>query len=114
MEKIIIGRGASYGKVTGIVKVVTERPKRLCDLENHIVVIEFFEEFLFPFLKNMKGIITEVGSVTSHPSILCREYKVPYIITPDKSISVFNCGDKVFLDGLQGMIKIHSSANKNG
>ncbi|XP_075215560.1 rifampicin phosphotransferase-like isoform X2 [Lycorma delicatula] len=56
---------------------------------------------LFPLLS---GIVTELGGLISHGAVVAREYGVPCLVGATSATSVFKTGDKVILDGANGII----------
>lgn len=49
---------------------------------NKAIAIDKFPNSWIPFVPNLKSIITKEGNELSHLSISCREYSVPYLISP--------------------------------
>ncbi|MFW6013891.1 MAG: PEP-utilizing enzyme [Candidatus Nanoarchaeia archaeon] len=58
--------------------------------EGHVIVTPQLYPELGEKIKQLKGIISEGGALTSHVSILAREYSVPLIIQMDKAREKFD------------------------
>ncbi len=55
------------------------------------------------------GFVTEVGSRTSHTSIMARALEIPAIVGADGVLGVVHTGDTVIVDGLRGIVTVHPS-----
>ena len=53
------------------------------------------------------GFVTEVGSRTSHTSIMARALEIPAVVGADGALAAVRTGDTVIVDGLRGEITIH-------
>lgn len=106
MEKIITGRCASKGKVRGSVKFMGKNNLAISDVENSILVVEYLMPTMLYMISYIKGVIAETGAVTSHPAIICREFKVPFIVDIDCPIKLFKEGSLIELNATEGLIRI--------
>jgi phosphotransferase system enzyme I (PtsI) len=55
------------------------------------------------------GFITEVGSRTSHTSIMARALEIPAVVGADGALAAVRTGDTVIVDGLRGQVTVHPS-----
>jgi phosphotransferase system enzyme I (PtsI) len=55
------------------------------------------------------GFVTEVGSRTSHTSIMARALEIPAVVGADGALAAVRTGDTVIVDGLRGQVTIHPS-----
>ena len=55
----------------------------------------------------IKGFITEVGSKTSHTSIIARSMEIPAVVGVKDVTEIVNGGDDVILDGFQGIVIVN-------
>jgi phosphotransferase system enzyme I (PtsI) len=55
------------------------------------------------------GFVTEVGSRTSHTSIMARALEIPAVVGADGVLTAIRTGDTVIVDGLRGQVTIHPS-----
>lgn len=53
------------------------------------------------------GFVTEVGSRTSHTSIMARALEIPAVVGADGALAAVRTGDTIIVDGLRGEITIH-------
>lgn len=111
MDKIITGRCASKGTVFGKVKKVKSLTANLEVITNRIIIVEYLTTELLNYLNLIKGVISEVGSITSHPAIVCREKRVPYLIVTSNSLSTLRNDDYILLNANEGIIKVLKSRN---
>jgi phosphotransferase system enzyme I (PtsI) len=51
--------------------------------------------------------ITEVGSRTSHTSIMARALEIPAVVGADGALAAVRTGDTVIVDGLRGLVTVH-------
>jgi phosphotransferase system enzyme I (PtsI) len=53
------------------------------------------------------GIVTEVGSRTSHTSIVARAMGIPSVVGAENAVASINSGDLLVVDGLRGEVTVH-------
>lgn len=54
--------------------------------------------------EHVEGILTETGGRTSHSAILARALEIPAVLSVEKITSVVKNGQKVILDGMDGIV----------
>lgn len=54
--------------------------------------------------KQIKGVITELGGLGSHSSILCRSFEIPQVIGVNNICSKIKNNDEIIIDGFSGEI----------
>ena len=59
-----------------------------------------------PYLKKIKGIVTNEGGIACHAAIISRELKIPCIIGTKIATKVINNGDLIEMDANKGVVKI--------
>ncbi len=69
-----------------------------------ILVAEVVLPEWLPFLKQVAGIITEQGGMTSHGAIIARELGIPSVVGVASATQLIQDGELLTLDGNQGMI----------
>jgi len=57
--------------------------------------------------KQIAGIITEVGGITTHSSILARSYGIPEVIGVSNATNIISTGDEVIIDGYKGIVVVN-------
>jgi phosphotransferase system enzyme I (PtsI) len=53
------------------------------------------------------GFVTEVGTRTSHTSIMARALEIPAVVGVDSALNIIRTGDTIIVDGLRGEITVH-------
>lgn len=100
----IKGLSASVGIVEGKVRVI-DSIKDINDIkENEILVTKSIDIGWTPVFPIVKGIITEIGGVLSHASIIARELSVPAVVNVENATKILATGEKVLLDANSGII----------
>ena len=119
-QPLLTGIGAAPGKVTGQVFValsgtdnlqgrfLQERDKIPLD---SILVTNNLASSDISLLKNLGGLITETGSLTSHAAILARELGIPTIVNSKNATTILHTGEFVMIDGDQGIVYSDKSSS---
>lgn len=89
------GRTASSGISSGEIFVVNTDDDLDNIPENAILVAKTASPDYARVLGRIKGIITDIGSITSHLSSVAREFEIPFIVDTKKATSVLKTGDTV-------------------
>ena len=104
---LLTGIPASLGKVQGKCKIVMST-----DIENYskvrngdILVSEATTPEMTPLMKRVSAIVTDLGGVTSHAAIVCRELNIPCIVGTKKGTSVLTDNMEVEVDAYKGTVK---------
>lgn len=100
------GIGASFGQVEGYIKICRDFQQIEEIKANTILVIPYADSGWGPLLANADGIIAEVGGALSHGAIIAREYGIPAVMNIDHATEIFQEGQKVKIDGQQGIIEL--------
>ena len=99
-----VGIPASQGRVTGVVRIL----KRIEDIPTvkagEIVVVSRTDPGWTPVFSKIGGLITESGGVLSHGAVVSREFGIPAVTNVRNACSVFKNGQKVTLDGSEGIV----------
>ncbi len=107
----IKGFAASAGIVEGPARVL----KRLKDIVNlqpgEILVCPTTNPSWAPVFTNIKATVTDIGGLTSHAAIVCREYGVPSVTGTGVATAVIKTGDILKVDGDTGVVEIVKRAS---
>lgn len=103
------GIGASSGRATGTVHVVTEASLRQEVPAEAILVTRILHPHLAPLLARVAGIVVEEGSLLQHATTLAREFGVPAIVGVAGALTVFHEGDEIEMDGDTGVIVVRQT-----
>jgi phosphohistidine swiveling domain-containing protein len=68
-----------------------------------LVAIQTTPHFI-PYIKKVKGIVTDEGGITCHAAIISREFKIPCIVGTKNATRILKNGDLVELDTQEGII----------
>lgn len=55
------------------------------------------------------GFVTEMGTRTSHTSIMARALEIPAVVGVGDALQKINTGDLIIIDGIRGVVTIHPS-----
>ena len=100
------GIGASSGQVEGWVKVL-HNLQATSDIDRQtILVVPYTDSGWAPLLARAGGLIAEVGGRLSHGAIVAREYGIPAVMDIHNATHLLRDGQRVRLDGQQGIVEI--------
>jgi pyruvate,water dikinase len=106
----IKGFGASSGDVEGPARVL-KLLKEIVDIQpGEILVCPTTNPSWAPVFTNIKAAVTDIGGLTSHAAIVCREYGVPSVTGTGIATSVIKTGDIIRVDGDTGVVTIVKKA----
>jgi pyruvate,water dikinase len=98
---------------------VAEGKARVLKLLEEIVTLEPGEIMVVgntnpawaPVFSKIKAAVTDIGGITSHAAIVCREYGLPAVTGTGTATSVIKTGDIIRVDGDRGVVTILKRAN---
>ncbi|HPR41231.1 MAG TPA: PEP/pyruvate-binding domain-containing protein [Candidatus Methanofastidiosa archaeon] len=100
----IIGTSASPGIVTGYARVVESIEQLPSVNDDEILVTSNTDPGWTPIFAKLGGLITETGGILSHGAVVSREYGIPAVTAVKNATSFFKNGQKITLDGNEGVI----------
>ncbi len=106
----IIGSAGSSGCVEGIVRRLDSLDRADQFQPGEILVTTQTNIGWTPLFPRAKAIVTDVGAVLSHAAIVARELGIPAVVGCGDATMRLNSGDRVRVDGGQGIVSI---LNKN-
>ena len=102
----IKGFAASAGVAEGPARVL-KLLKDITELKpGEIMVCPSTNPSWAPVFTKIKAAVTDIGGLTSHAAIVCREYGVPSVTGTGVATSVINTGDIIRVDGDTGVVTI--------
>jgi len=102
----ITGTSASPGIAMGTVRVV-ESIGELSQVESgEILVTSNTDPGWTPVFSKLGGLITETGGILSHGAVVSREYGIPAVTAVKNAKQIFRTGQKVTVDGNDGIVYI--------
>jgi len=99
----ITGNPVSAGVVEGVVHVVHD-PRGTQLLPGEILVCPGTDPAWTPLFMAAGGLITEVGGMMTHGSVVAREYGIPAVVGVHQATIRLKDGQKIRVDGTQGKI----------
>jgi len=102
----IKGFASSAGVVEGPARVL-KLLKDIVDLQpGEILVCPSTNPSWAPVFTKIKAAVTDIGGLTSHAAIVCREYGVPSVTGTGLATQVIKTGDILKVDGDTGVVNI--------
>jgi pyruvate,water dikinase len=102
---VITGSPVSPGVVEGIVHIVLD-PRGAQLAPGEILVCPGTDPAWTPLFMTAGGLITEVGGMMTHGSVVAREYGIPAVVGVHQATLRLKNGQKIRVDGSQGKIMV--------
>lgn len=99
------GTPVSPGSVEGIVHIVLD-PHQAQLSPGEILVCPGTDPAWTPLFLAAGGLITEVGGLMTHGSVVAREYGIPAVVGVHQATTRLQTGQRIRLDGSSGQIEI--------
>jgi rifampicin phosphotransferase len=104
-EGALAGTPVSAGEVEGIARVIL----KLEDAKlgpGEILVAPYTDPGWTPLFTSAVGLITEIGGMMTHGSVIAREYGIPAVVGIEKATEIIKDGDRIIVNGTEGYVKI--------
>ena len=108
----LTGSPVSPGVVEGIVHVVLD-PHTAQLVPGEIMVCPGTDPAWTPLFMTAGGLVTEVGGMMTHGSVVAREYGIPAVVGVHQATLRLKDGQHIRLDGTTGMIAILESTTNH-
>lgn len=107
-DNVLRGLPASLGRAKGKCRIVLSSNPGAISLirEGDVLVTDTTNPDMTPIMRKVSAIVTDLGGVTSHAAIVCRELKIPCIVGTRKATSLLKEGQILEVDAFKGTIKI--------
>jgi pyruvate,water dikinase len=102
---VITGSPVSPGVAEGIVHVVLD-PRGVHLVPGEILVCPGTDPAWTPLFMAAGGLVTEVGGMMTHGSVVAREYGIPAVVGVHQATMRLKDGQKIRVDGTQGKIMV--------
>jgi pyruvate,water dikinase len=103
----LIGLPVSAGTVEGRARVILDMAE--ADLEaGDILVTAFTDPSWTPVFVTIKGLVTEVGGLMTHGSVIAREYGLPAVVGVEQATRRIRDGQRIRVHGTEGYVEILS------
>ncbi len=108
LKKFLYGLPASPGKATGRCIIIHHETFGMFDKvqKGDILISDTTTPEMTIIMKKVAAIVTDLGGVTSHAAIVCRELKIPAIVGVGNATEILHTGEMVTVDADKGEIKI--------
>lgn len=103
-DEVVSGAVVCNKNVSGKVRIV-KNPKDSGFVEGEIIVAEMVTPDFLPIMVKAKAVVTDLGGVTSHAALICRELGIACIMGTKKVTATFKDGDQILVDGTNGVVR---------
>jgi pyruvate,water dikinase len=101
----LAGLAVSTGTVEGRARVILDIAH--ADLEpGDILVTAFTDPSWTPLFVQIAGLVTEIGGLMTHGSVIAREYGLPAVVGVDHATRLIRDGQRIRLHGTEGYVEI--------
>lgn len=106
-QKILKGQPASPGKTKGKAVVTNGKDDALVSIKKgDILVAAYTSTRYVPAMKKAAAVLTETGGITTHATVISREFKIPCVIAIKDVTKIIKTGDMLEVDADKGIVKI--------
>lgn len=107
----LVGSPISAGIYEGIAKVITDPTTEVLH-KGEILVAPFTDPGWTPLFVNAAALVTEVGGLMTHGSVIAREYGLPAVVGVPDATTLIKTGDRLRVHGDAGYVEILSSESE--
>ncbi|MCL5950099.1 MAG: PEP-utilizing enzyme [Chloroflexi bacterium] len=107
----IKGFASSAGCIEGKARVLKLLDEITTLEQDEIMVVPNTNPAWAPVFSKIKAAVTDIGGITSHAAIVCREYGVPSVTGTGRATQLIKTGDWVQVDGDRGIVTILKRKN---
>ncbi|MBL1075897.1 hypothetical protein JK358_15985 [Nocardia sp. 2] len=101
------GLGTSPGRAVGRARIVEDLAWQADEFQTgEILVTSYTDSSWTPLFAIAGGIVTDIGSMLSHSSIVSREFRVPAVVNTKHATRVIKTGDLLMVDGDRGVVEV--------
>lgn len=109
-QRAVEGFPSSRGDVEGTARVI-ESLEEIHELEDgEILVCPSTNPSWAPVFPRIKAAVTDIGGLTSHAAIVCREYGLPAVTGTGVATDAIETGDTVRVNGGDGTVEVVEKA----
>jgi len=101
----LVGIPVSSGIVEGRARVILKLEDANIE-EGDILVTSFTDPSWTPLFVSVKGLVTEVGGLMTHGSVIAREYGLPAVVGVENATKLIKDGQRIRVNGTEGYVEI--------
>ncbi|KQN99894.1 phosphoenolpyruvate synthase [Paenibacillus sp. Leaf72] len=101
----LAGLPVSSGVIEGRARVILRMEDAVLE-DGDILVTSFTDPGWTPLFVSIKGLVTEVGGLMTHGSVIAREYGLPAVVGVEKATKLIKDGQRIRVHGTEGYIEI--------
>lgn len=105
---IVTGIGVSRGVRRGRVYVISGFETNASFQDGDVLVTRITDPTMVAIMAKSAAIVCDIGSITSHPSIVSREMGIPCVVATGNGTQVLKDGMMVEVDGAKGIVTVVS------
>ncbi|WP_369133924.1 PEP/pyruvate-binding domain-containing protein [Modestobacter sp. I12A-02662] len=104
-DGVLVGTGASAGRVTGPARVVLD-PTGAHVAPGEVLVTPSTDPGWTPLFLTAGGLVMEMGGANSHGAVVAREYGIPAVVGLPGATTRITTGQLVTVDGTAGVVTV--------
>lgn len=104
-KNAIAGLPVSSGIAEGRARVIFRLEDAKTE-DGDILVTSFTDPGWTPLFLSIKGLVTEVGGVMTHGSVIAREYGLPAVVGIDNATKLIRDGQRIRVNGTDGYVEL--------
>lgn len=101
----LVGLAVSAGTVEGRARIVRDMAKAALE-PGDILVTAFTDPSWTPLFVAIKGLVTEVGGLMTHGSVIAREYGLPAVVGVEDATRRIRDGQRIRVNGTDGFVEL--------
>lgn len=101
----LVGIPVSTGVIEGRARVILKLEDAIIE-KGDILVTKFTDPGWTPLFVSVKGLVTEVGGIMTHGSVIAREYGIPAVVGVDAATRLIRDGQRIRINGAEGFVEI--------
>lgn len=110
-DAVMDGVAASAGKSVGRARIIEDLAWQADEFQpGEILIARYTDASWTPLFAIAGGVVTDIGSMLSHSSIVAREFSVPSVVNTKHATQRINTGDMVMIDGDAGTVEVISAS----
>ncbi len=107
------GIGTSSGTATGIARLIRGPEEFETLAQGEVLVALGTDPGWTPLFRRVSAVVTEIGGVLNHSSVIAREYQVPAVVGVSGATWRIRTGDRITVDGSRGVVEIHGDGSEH-